>query len=118
MKNHLDDDPSYSVTLITPEGERTVSVGADQHIWDAAQAAGITLPALCHQGHCLTCAGRIETQGEFDQSDSELYFDEDYEAGFILLCTARPCSNLRIRTHRQHEMRDHRRRLGLPAPYA
>ena len=39
-------------------------------------------------------------------------------AGYILLCTAKASSNLRIRTHMQTEMRARRKEIGLPAPYA
>jgi hypothetical protein len=35
-----------------------------------------------------------------------------------LLCTAKPRSDLYIRTHVEHEMRMHRVKHGLPAPYA
>jgi ferredoxin len=108
----------FRVTLLTPRGEHTIVVGSEQHIWDAALAAGVTLPALCHQGRCLTCAGRLEGAGEVDQSDSDAYFPQDREAGFVLLCTGKPRSDLRIRTHQQHEMRAYRRSLGLPAPYS
>lgn len=108
----------FRVTLLTPQGEHAIVVGSEQHIWDAALAAGITLPALCHQGRCLTCAGRLEGRGEVDQSDSDAYFSQDREAGFVLLCTGKPRSDLRIRTHQQHEMRAYRRILGLPAPYS
>jgi len=107
-----------SVTLVTPTGERTIRVPADEHIWDAAARAGIKLPALCHQGYCLTCAGRLEGGGEVDQSDSVQYFAQDREAGYVLLCTGRPCSDLRIRTHLQYEMRKFRKAMYLPAPYS
>jgi ferredoxin len=93
-------------------------VRSDQHIWDAALAAGINLPALCHQGRCLTCAGRLLDDGDVDQSDSATYYPQDRDAGFVLLCTGRPRSNLRILTHQQEQMRQHRRQLGLPAPYS
>ncbi|MGZ4818891.1 MAG: 2Fe-2S iron-sulfur cluster-binding protein, partial [Terriglobales bacterium] len=59
----------YRVTLVTPNGELSVRVREDEHIWDAAAAAGIKLPAICHQGRCLTCAGRLDGPGEVDQSD-------------------------------------------------
>ena len=118
MEGQTDQRLLYRITLITPAGERTISVASDQYIWDAAQAAGIVLPALCHQGRCLTCAGQLVGAGEFDQSDSNAYFSADREAGFILLCTAKPRSNMQIRTHQQGEMRAHRLRHGLPAPYA
>ena len=93
-------------------------VPQDQHIWDAAHAAGIELPSICHQGRCLTCAGRLLQPGEFDASDAAAYFPQDRESGFILLCTACPLSDLEIQTHQQFAMRQHRRALGLPAPYS
>lgn len=113
-------DPSrFQVVLRLPnDEEREIEVGRDEHIWDAAFAAGIVLPALCHQGRCLTCAGRLEKHGEVDQSDSVSYYPQDKEDGFILLCTGKPRSALRIRTHQQTEMRAHRLALGLPAPYS
>jgi ferredoxin len=108
----------HRVVLLTPQGERSILVDENAHIWDAAQAEGIVLPALCHQGRCLTCAGQIEGEGDFDQTDSDMYFPQDREAGFILLCTAKARSDLRIRTHRQQAMRAYRLSRGLPAPYS
>ena len=108
----------FAVTLETPDGERAIVVAATDHIWDAAQREGIVLPAICHQGRCLTCAGRLAGAGEFDQSDAAAYFQQDREAGFLLLCTARPCSDLRIKTHMENAMRSHRLKCGLPAPYS
>jgi ferredoxin len=90
---------------------------ADEHIWDAAARAGIRLPAICHQGRCLTCAGKL-LEGRVDQTDADAFFAEDSAAGFVLLCTAKPLSDLRILTHQQDAMRRHRIALGLPAPYA
>jgi ferredoxin len=116
--NQSENEREYNVTLLMPGGERTIRVRANEHIWDVAERNGINLPALCHQGHCLTCAGRLEGPGEVDQSDSEAYFPEDREGGFVLLCTGRPRSDLRIRTHQQHEMRKYRLALHLPSPYA
>ena len=40
------------------------------------------------------------------------------KAGFVLLCTAKPRSPLHILTDQQKEMREHRRRKKLPAPYS
>src|SRR2546426_10234259 len=109
----------FQVALLLPnEEERSIEVGRDEHIWDAAFAAGIVLPALCHQGYCLTCAGRLEDGGEVDQSDSLVYFPADREAGFVLLCTAKPKSDLKIRTHQQKQMREFRKEQKLPAPYS
>jgi hypothetical protein len=61
---------------------------------------------------------RLEGGGEVDQSDSVTYFPEDREAGFVLLCTGKPRSALRIRTQQASEMRQFRRQKKLPAPYS
>ncbi len=107
----------FNVILVTPRGEFRISVRRDQHIWDAAKDAGITLPAICHQGRCLTCAGRLLEPGLVDQGDSDQYFPEDRDVGFVLLCTGKPRTDLRIQTHQQTEMRKFRASRGLPAPY-
>src|SRR5258708_5241843 len=111
--------PNYTVTLLAPDNgevrEQVVTVGANQYILNAANAEGILLPAMCRQGRCVTCAGRIVGDGEVDNSDADMYFPEDGAAGFILLCIAKPCSDLTIRTHQQDSMRAHRLALGLPA---
>jgi ferredoxin len=116
------EDPDvFRVTLLLPNDnneERSIQVGRDEHIWDAAFAAGIVLPALCHQGYCLTCAARLEGAGEVDQSDSLEYFPEDREAGFVLPCTGKPRSALKLRTHQQKEMREFRKQRRLLAPYS
>lgn len=108
----------FDVRLLLPDEERFIKVNREDHIWDAALCAGIVLPALCHQGRCLTCAGRIENGGQADQSDSVSYYPEDHDAGFVLLCTAKPRTSLVIRTHQAEEMRNYRRRKKLPAPYS
>jgi ferredoxin len=107
---------SFLIVLETPTGERSFSCHRNEFIWNAAAHNGIPLPAICHQGRCLTCAGRL-LSGSVDQSSSNSFFPEDKAAGFVLLCTGRPCSDLRIRTHEQLYMRQHRAKLGLPAPY-
>ena len=108
---------TYQVVLETPEGARSIECDRNDFIWNAAAQNGIRLPSICHQGRCLTCAGRVRS-GEFDQSRADTYFPEDRKAGFILLCTAKPRGDLRILTHQQWEMREHRLALKLPAPYS
>lgn len=112
------DSRRYPVILLTPEGERRIEVSPEEHIWDAAFNSGIVLPALCHQGRCLTCAGQLVEGGEVDQSDSVSYYPEDQEAGFVLLCTGKARSPLVVRTHQQDAMREYRRQKRLPAPYS
>ena len=106
----------FRVILETPDGTFPITCHANQYVWDAGAAAGIRLPAICHQGYCLTCAARL-IEGEVDQSHSRQYFPEDRAAGFVLPCTARPLSDLRLLTHQEWEMRRYRKDHGLPAPY-
>lgn len=118
MENQTAEERRHRITLLTPDGARTIMVPSGECIWDAARNAGIDLPAMCHQGRCLTCAGRIEGPGDYDQSDSDTYFEADRKAGFMLLCTAKALSDLSVCTHQENEMRRHRLALNLPAPYA
>jgi ferredoxin len=107
----------FHIDLDSPDGRHSIECGDDEYIWDAAARDGILLPAICHQGRCLSCAARL-TQGRVDQTDADAYFPEDRAHRFALLCTAKPRSDLRILTHQQSQMRRHRLSLGLPAPYA
>ncbi len=109
--------PVFHIVFDTPEGRKTCECRADQFIWDAAFQSGIVLPAICHQGRCLTCACRL-IQGEVDQSASVSYFPADRDAGYALICTARPRSDVVLATGRQWEMRAYRKAHGLPAPYS
>jgi ferredoxin len=108
---------SHLVVLETPEGERSFACKTDEFIWDAAARNGIVLPAICHQGRCLTCACGI-LSGVVDQASSNSYFPEDKKAGFALICTGKPRSDLRLLTHQQWKMRQYRAKAGLPAPYS
>ena len=114
----MSDADIFQVELLHDEKTQSIQVAREEHIWDAAFKAGIVLPALCHQGYCLTCAGRLENGGEVDQSDSEQYYPADRDAGFVLLCTGKPRSNLKIRTHQAKAMREFRKQRNLPAPYS
>jgi ferredoxin len=107
----------FEVILETPTGSHCITCGPEEYIWDAAARQGIDLPAICHQGRCLTCAGML-LEGEVDERDADTYFAEDRAAGFVLLCRGKPRSRVRIQTHRQNEMRQFRTAHGLPAPYS
>jgi ferredoxin len=106
---------TYDVTFVTEAKEVTVEVGDNQYLLDAAIAAGLDLPYMCLQGWCTTCAGKI-LEGATDQSEALRIYPEDEEAGFVLLCSAFPRSNLRILMNQKEQMRAHRRAHGRPAP--
>lgn len=107
---------SYRVTFEYPDGQVCeVDVGEDDHVLAAARAAGLELPSLCEQGWDIACAVKV-LSGELDHSDARRYFEEDREAGFALICAAKPCSDLYLCTHQTEAMREHRDEHGLPAP--
>lgn len=108
----------YPVTFLLPDGSQPrLEVGEDEFILNAAYQAGLELPSMCLQGWCITCAARVEGEGDWDQSASRRYFPKDRAEGFILLCTAKPRSALWIRPHQRIAMRDHRLALQLPTPH-
>ncbi len=107
---------AFLVTIETPDGRRrSFPVRSDQHILEAALEAGVDLPYSCLQGWCLTCAARI-IEGTVDQGDSRRFFEDDRKAGFALICTGRPKSDLVLCSHARDAMRAARDARGLPFP--
>ncbi len=88
--------PLFELILETPEGTHTMTCRPDEYVWNAALRGGVRLPSICHQGRCLTCAGRL-VAGTVDQTDADSYFPEDIREHFVLLCTAKPLTNLAVR---------------------
>ena len=111
------DGASFLVVFELEGGEAGVDVGAGEYILEAARNAGLELPSMCEQGWCTTCAVEI-VDGEIDQSDSRRYFEDDRRAGFGLICTGKPRSDLRLRPGASKKMRRFRRERGLPVPRA
>ena len=107
----------HQVVLITPEGETCLVVSEEEFILDACRKAGLSLPSTCLQGWCLTCSARL-LEGEVDQSDALRYYQEDRDAGFIPLCSAKPRSAIRVQTHAKKAMQRHRLEKNLPTPKA
>ncbi|PSP81473.1 ferredoxin [Halobacteriales archaeon QS_1_68_20] len=112
---------TYEVELAVPEtvdadlaGEsRTIEVDEDEYVLAAARAADVWLPADCQQGWCTTCAAEL-LEGEVDHSAAKRYYDVDRRADLVLLCVAKPRSDLRVLTHQQEAMLDHRAANSLP----
>ena len=108
-------DRLYQVVFDLPGGARTIEIGGDEFILEAARRAGIELPSLCERGWCCTCAVKV-LSGTIDQSASLRYYEEDRRAGFALICTGRPRSDLYLRPGAVEEMRAHRDAYHLPVP--
>jgi len=69
----------------------------DHYILDAAEAAGLSLPYSCRAGDCSTCAGLI-TSGSVDQSEQNILTSDLIQAGYAVLCLAKPLSDCTIKT--------------------
>jgi ferredoxin len=106
---------TYRVKFCLPSGSVDIAVREDEFVLAAARKAGIELPSLCEQGWCLACACWVLV-GTVDQSASLRFFPQDREAGFTLICTSRPRSDLVLQPGAVEAMRAHRDRHGLPAP--
>lgn len=70
----------------------TLDVGADQSIYLAALEAGVQLPIACGYGGCITCAAKL-LEGRVRQPGASALNRRQSQAGYILLCVARPRSN-------------------------
>src|SRR5439155_1007553 len=98
-------------------------VFADVHDGPALPADRVLMRLRFRRGvsHCRAgvnrdreFADRAGCPGEWDQSASLRYFPQDRAAGSILLCTARPRSDLVIRTHQREALRAARPAFSPP----
>lgn len=94
---------TYQVEVIHDGQSQTFTADSEQTILDAAQAAGIDLPASCLTGVCTTCAARV-LSGELHQPDAMGVGPEPAKQGYTLLCVAYPRSDLKIETHKEDEL--------------
>jgi CDP-4-dehydro-6-deoxyglucose reductase, E3 len=77
---------------------RTIAAQEGQSVLDAALAAGLNLPHSCKSGHCASCRARL-VAGEvrYPTNTRPLGITEQEERqGYVLLCQARPRSDLRV----------------------
>lgn len=84
---------TFQVNLERPDGSWTFQAPSDEFLLYAMQDNGIESPMICEQGWCLACAARL-VSGEVDRSGALTDYPEDAEAGFVLLCSTRPLSDL------------------------
>lgn len=70
----------------------TLTVPADKPIYKAALDAGVQLPIGCDYGGCITCAAKL-VSGKVRQPNATALNRRQSQAGYILLCVARPQSD-------------------------
>ncbi|MFK7855094.1 MAG: 2Fe-2S iron-sulfur cluster-binding protein [Granulosicoccus sp.] len=79
--------------VISNRDNLTIEVAEDQAIIDAVEAAGHLLPIACRYGGCITCAAKL-IEGRVRQPNATAINSRQSKAGYILLCVARPKSDL------------------------
>ncbi|MEL6479665.1 MAG: 2Fe-2S iron-sulfur cluster-binding protein [Pseudomonadota bacterium] len=82
----------HKVTLINRD-RAVLDVAEDQTIYAAALEAGVQLPIACAYGGCITCAAR-KLSGKVVQPKGTALNRRQSQAGYILLCVARPRSDI------------------------
>lgn len=78
------------------EEERTIEIGEDESILDAAERAGMDLPYQCRMGVCGVCCAELANGGEVDQVEGMFLSESEKEEGYVLTCIGRPLSNLKL----------------------
>lgn len=79
---------------IEPHG-RTLRVASNEPVLQAALAAGLNLPHSCKSGHCSSCRARLlEGEIRYPNGRPPGVSEEEARSGLVLLCQARPCSDL------------------------
>lgn len=86
---------TYQIT-IEPSAHQ-FSASDNDSVLDAALAAGIVLPYSCRSGACSSCKGKV-LSGEFDAGNApeQILTADEIDAGYTLLCQARPRSDMVI----------------------
>ena len=87
----------FTVTVQDPYGAApsTFSCSDRQTILEAAMAAGVELPSLCHTGACQACTGKL-VSGAVCHTDESTLEQSQRDLGYALLCCSQPQSDITI----------------------
>jgi len=82
------------VTLSNRDGAR-FEVEARRPLLDTLREQGVDLPYGCRYGGCVTCAAKLIT-GEVDQRRQVALNNRQLEQGYVILCVARPLTDVTL----------------------
>ncbi|MDY7080870.1 MAG: 2Fe-2S iron-sulfur cluster-binding protein, partial [Halobacteria archaeon] len=82
---------------------KTIEVGEDEYILDAAQSEGLDMPFSCLTGSCTECVGKMK-EGEVDQSKAMGIDPMQKDEGYVLTCVATPESDCKLEADVQEEL--------------
>lgn len=93
-------EPATWRVHIEPGGHE-IRVGVDENVLGVALAAGIALPHSCRAGRCASCKSKLVSGIiEYPNGAPPGITAAEIERGDVLLCQARPRSDLRVETRR------------------
>ena len=83
---------AVSLTITLDGKNHTLPMGRDEHVLDAALAAGLDLPYSCKAGVCCTCRAKV-TSGTVHMDKNFTLEAWEVDRGFVLTCQARPTTD-------------------------
>ena len=78
---------------ISNRGNVSYQVEHKRSLLDSLREQGVDLPYGCRYGGCISCAAKV-IDGEVDQKRQVALNNRQINDGYIILCVARPKSNL------------------------
>ncbi len=83
---------AVSLTITLDGKNHSLQMSHDEHVLDAALAAGLDLPYSCKAGVCCTCRAKV-TDGTVHMDKNFTLEPWEVAKGFVLTCQARPTSH-------------------------
>ena len=78
---------------ISNRGNVSYKVEHKRPLLDSLREQGVDLPYGCRYGGCISCAAKL-IDGDVDQKRQVALNNRQINDGYIILCVARPLSNL------------------------
>ena len=83
-----------TITIANRDGE-TFEVNSKRPILETLRDQGVDLPFGCKYGGCITCAAKL-ISGKVDQNRQVALNNRQINDGYIILCVARPITDITI----------------------